>query len=159
MTSLTILTVGTVKEGYLRDGIAEYRKRISSYANCEIRELKEERIANENHQTAVASALRAEGERILAAVPKDAFTVALCVEGKSMDSTALASLLSRGIGRSGKLCLIIGSSHGLAEEVKAAADFRLSFSPLTFPHQLMRLVLLESLYRSFTIIAGKKYHK
>ena len=103
--------------------------------------------------------MRAEGERILAAVPKDAFTIALCVEGKSMDSVALASLLSKGIDRSGKICLLIGSSHGLAPEVKAAADFRLSFSPLTFPHQLMRLILMESLYRSFTIIAGKKYHK
>ena len=159
MTSLTILAVGSIKESYLRDGIAEYRKRISAFANCEIKELKEEKIADEDDRTAVASALRAEGERILAAVPKDAFTVALCVEGKSMDSHGLAALLAKGIDRSGKICLIIGSSHGLDERVKAAADFRLSFSPLTFPHQLMRLILMESLYRSFSIIAGKKYHK
>ena len=159
MTSLTIIAVGNIKEDYLRDGIAEYKKRISAYANCEVKELKEEKIANENDQASVAAALRAEGERILAAVPKDAFTVALCVEGKSMDSPALASLLSKGIDRSGKICLLIGSSHGLSPEVKAASDFRLSFSPLTFPHQLMRLILMESLYRSFTIIAGKKYHK
>ncbi|MBR2952096.1 MAG: 23S rRNA (pseudouridine(1915)-N(3))-methyltransferase RlmH [Clostridia bacterium] len=159
MTSLTIIAVGNIKEAYLRDGIAEYRKRISAYANCEIKELKEEKIANEDDRTAVAAALRAEGERILAAVPRDAFTVALCVEGKSMDSPSLAALLSKGIDRSGKVCLLIGSSHGLSPEVKASADFRLSFSPLTFPHQLMRLVLMESLYRSMTIIAGKKYHK
>ena len=159
MTSLTIVSVGSIKEGYLREGIAEYRKRLSSFANCEIKELKEERIADEEDRTAVAHALRAEGERILAAVPKDAFTIALCVEGKSMDSVALASLLSRGVDRSGKLCLIIGSSHGLDESVKSAADFRLSFSPLTFPHQLMRLILMEALYRSFSIMAGKKYHK
>ena len=159
MTSLTLIAVGGIKEDYLREGIAEYRKRISAYANCEIKELKEEKIANEDDRAAVASALHAEGERILAAIPKDAFTVALCVEGKSLDSPALASLLSKGIDRSGKICLLIGSSHGLAPEVKAVADFRLSFSSLTFPHQLMRLVLMESLYRSFTIIAGKKYHK
>ena len=159
MTSLTVIAVGGIKEDYLREGIAEYKKRICAYANCEIKELKEEKIVNEEDRAAVASALRAEGERILSAIPKDAFTVALCVEGKSLDSLALASLLSRGIDRSGKICLLIGSSHGLAPEVKAAADFRLSFSALTFPHQLMRLVLMESLYRSFTIIAGKKYHK
>lgn len=159
MTSLTLIAVGNVKEVYLRDGIAEYRKRLSAFANCEIKEIKEEKIADEDDQTAVAAALRAEGERISAAIPKDAFTIALCVEGKSVDSPALASLLAKGIDRCGKVCLLIGSSHGLSPEVKAAADFRLSFSPLTFPHQLMRLVLMESLYRSFTIIAGKKYHK
>ncbi len=159
MTSLTIVAVGNLKEDYLRDGIAEYSKRIRAYANCEIKEIKEEKIANENDRSAIAAALRSEGERILAAVPKDAFTVALCVEGKSMDSPALASLIAKGIDRSGKVCFLIGSSHGLSDDVKAAADFRLSFSPLTFPHQLMRLILMESLYRSFTIIAGKKYHK
>ena len=159
MTSVTVLAVGGVKEGYLREGIAEYKKRISAFANCEIRELKEERIANEEDRGAIAFALRAEGERILAAIPKGAFTVALCVEGKSMDSPSLAALLAKGIDRSGKICLVIGSSHGLDECVKARADFRLSFSPLTFPHQLMRLILMESLYRSFSIIAEKKYHK
>lgn len=159
MTSVTILAVGSLKETYLREGIAEYVKRISSFADCEIRELKEERITCEDNASAVAAALESEGERLLAAVPKGAYTVALCVEGKSLDSPALAATLARAIDQCGKICFLIGSSHGLSPRVKQAADFRLSFSALTFPHQLMRLVLTEAIYRSFTIIAGKKYHK
>ena len=85
--------------------------------------------------------------------------IALCVEGKQYDSPELAALIGRGIDTRGKISLIIGSSHGLCEKVKAACDVRLSFSRLTFTHQLMRVNLYEALYRSFTIIAGKKYHK
>lgn len=159
MASVTILTVGTLKEGYLREGIAEYCKRISAYAECDIRECREERIRDEDNRQEIEAALNAEGERLLAAVPKGAYTVALCVEGKSLDSPALAGLLSEAIDRSGKICFIIGSSHGLSESVKHSSDFRLSFSSLTFPHQLMRLILTEAVYRSLTILAGKRYHK
>ena len=157
--TLDIITVGTLKEDYLRAGIEEYKKRISAYARVQIHELKEERVANEDDATSIDRALEAEAEKILARLAPDAYKVALCVEGTQYDSVALASVLERGSEKSGKLALVIGSSHGLSGNVKRACDLRLSISKLTFPHQLMRLSLMEILYRSFSIMAGKKYHK
>ncbi len=157
--TIDIITVGSLKEDYLREGIEEYKKRLCAFGRVQITELKEEKIANEDDSAAVSRALSAEGEKILARIPSDAFKVALCVEGTQYDSPALAALLDRGLAKSGKLALVIGSSHGLCESVKAACDLRLSVSKLTFPHQLMRFMLMEILYRSFSILAGKKYHK
>ena len=157
--TLDIITVGTLKEDYLRAGIEEYKKRISAYARVQIHELKEERVANEDDAASIDRALEAEAEKILARLSPDAYKGALCVEGAQYDSVALASVLERGSAKSGKLALVIGSSHGLSENVKRACDLRLSISKLTFPHQLMRLSLMEILYRSFSIMAGKKYHK
>ena len=157
--TLDIITVGTLKEDYLRAGIEEYKKRISAYARVQIHELKEERVANEDDAASIDRALEAEAEKILARLSPDAYKVALCVEGTQYDSVALASVLEKGSAKSGKLALVIGSSHGLSENVKRACDLRLSISKLTFPHQLMRLSLMEILYRSFSIMAGKKYHK
>ena len=159
MIQLTILTVGTLKESYLRDAIAEYQKRLSAFARCEEIVLREERIADEEDATAVRAALAAEGEHILARIPEGAYTVARCVEGRMMDSPTLAAALGSAADRTGKLCFVIGSSHGLSPAVKARADLRLSISPLTFPHQLARVMLHEILYRSFSILHGKKYHK
>ena len=159
MANITIISVGTLKEDYLRDAVAEYKKRLSQYARVEEINIKEEKIADEDDSSQVKRALEAEGEKILAAIPKGAGKIALCVEGKQYDSPALASLIGKMADESGKIALIIGSSHGLCDSVKRAADVRLSVSALTFPHQLMRVVLLEALYRSFTILAGKKYHK
>ncbi len=159
MTHLTIITVGSLKETYLTAAIAEYKKRLAPYARVEEIELKEERIPDEEQSAHVRAALAAEGERILKALPKDAYTVALCVEGTHYDSPALAAVLAKGAEVRGKIALVIGSSHGLAPQVKSACDLRLSVSELTFPHQLMRVMLYEILYRSFTIQHGKKYHK
>ena len=159
MANLTIITVGTLKEDYLKDAVAEYKKRLSQYARVEEVNIKEEKISNESDFSEISRALDREGERILAAVPKGAGIIALCVEGKQYDSPELARLIDRLCDESGKIALIIGSSHGLSENVKRAAAVRLSFSKLTFPHQLMRVILFESLYRSFTILAGKAYHK
>ena len=156
---LTVITVGTLKEKYLKEATAEYKKRLSSYAKCEEIEIKEERIANEDDNTEIYRALDSEAERILAAIPKGAFKVALCVEGTQYTSEGLAELVRSAEDTSGKLCLIIGSSHGLSNKVKRACDVRLSVSKMTFPHQLMRVVLLEAMYRSFTILSGKRYHK
>ena len=156
---LQIITVGTLKEGYLKDALAEYKKRLSQYARVEETSIAEVRIANEDDKSEIARALAAEGDKIIAAMPKDAYKIALCVEGREYDSIALADLISRGGDKSGKISLVIGSSYGLDERVKAACDARLSVSKLTFPHQLMRVILYETLYRSFTIIAGKRYHK
>lgn len=159
MVQLTLITVGTLKEAYLVSAANEYKKRLSALAAINEYTLKEERIRDENNVAEVAAALRAEGTRIMEKIPKDAFTVALCVEGDMPDSVQLAKILENGASRSGKLCFIIGSSHGLSPEVKAAAHYRLSVSRLTFPHQLMRVMLSEILYRSFSITAGKHYHK
>lgn len=159
MTHITLITVGNLKEDYLRAAAKEYETRLSGLASLERVELSEERIRDEEDKTAVAAALRAEGERIMTKIPDGAYTVALCVEGKQYDSEGLADLIKERTAYSGRLCLIIGSSHGLSPEVKARADLRLSVSKMTFPHQLMRVMLLEILYRTYSIIAGKKYHK
>ncbi len=159
MANITLITVGTLKESYLKDAVAEYKKRLSQYARVDEINIKEERIANEDDESEIRRALENEGEKILAAIPKGSGRIALCVEGKQYDSPSLARLIGRMTDESGKITLIIGSSHGLCERVKRECDVRLSVSQLTFPHQLMRVVLYEALYRSFTILAGKKYHK
>ena len=159
MANITLITVGTLKEDYLKDAVAEYKKRLSQYARVDEINLKEEKIHNEDDASEIRRALDAEADRILAVIPKGASSIALCVEGKQYDSPALASLIGKMIDEGGKIALIIGSSHGLSDKVKNACQVRLSFSKLTFPHQLMRVVLYEALYRSFTILAGKKYHK
>ena len=159
MANITIISVGTLKEDYLKEAVSEYKKRLSQYAKVDEVNIKEEKIANEDDASQIKRALEAEGERILAAIPKGAGKIAMCVEGKQYNSVALSSLIGKMLDDGGKVALIIGSSHGLAESVKRACDVRLSVSMLTFPHQLMRVVLLEALYRSFTILAGKKYHK
>ncbi len=159
MVQLTVITVGSLKEGYLREALAEYKKRLSGMVRTYEVELREERILNEENQAEIEAALSKEGERMLAAIPDGAYTVALCVEGKEMDSEGLARALGAAADRTGKLCFLIGSSHGLAPAVKRRADLCLSVGRLTFPHQLMRVILYEVLYRSFSILAGKRYHK
>ena len=159
MTRLTIISVGTLKEDYLARAIAEYTKRLSAYCRVEEVNLREERIANEDDAAAVRAALDREGENILSRIPEGAYTVALCVEGEMLSSETLAARIGEAVDRRGKICFIIGSSHGLSPAVKAAAHLRLSISRLTFPHQLLRAFLPEIIYRSFTILAGKRYHK
>lgn len=159
MAQLTIITVGTLKEDYLKEAVTEYKKRLSQYARVEEINIKEERISNEDDKTEISSALDTEGEKILSAVPKGSAKIALCVEGKQYDSEGLAALIGKFSDECGKIALIIGSSHGLSEKVKNECAIRLSVSKMTFPHQLMRVILFEALYRSFTILAGKRYHK
>ena len=159
MANITLITVGTLKENYLKDAVSEYKKRLSQYARVDEINIKEERIVNEDDPSEIKRALEIEADKIISAIPKGSGKIALCVEGKQYDSPALAGLIGRMADESGKITLIIGSSHGLSERVKRECDVRLSVSALTFPHQLMRVVLYEALYRSFTILAGKKYHK
>ncbi len=159
MAALTIITVGTLKEDYLKEAVYEYKKRLSQYAKVEEINIKEEKIADEDNNTEIKSALDREADKILSAIPKGAAKIALCVEGKEYDSPALASLIGKYSDECGKIALIIGSSHGLSDKVKSECNIKLSFSKMTFPHQLMRVILYEALYRSFTILAGKKYHK
>ena len=159
MAQITVITVGTLKEDYLRKGVEEYKKRLSQYAKVEEIELKEERINDEDDRSEIERALEREAEKILSKIPKDSVCISLCVEGKQYTSEELAELMQSAVNTKGRIALIIGSSHGLSPRVKSACDVRLSFSKLTFPHQLMKVMLFEALYRSFTIIAGKKYHK
>ena len=159
MANVTIITVGTLKESYLREAVSEYKKRLSQYAKVDEVELKEERINNEDNRAEIESALSKEADKILSAIPKDALKIALCVEGKQYTSEELSRLIGEGCDTGGKIAFVIGSSYGLSERVKRECDVRLSFSKLTFPHQLMKVILFESVYRSFTILAGKRYHK
>ncbi len=156
---ITLITVGTLKEAYLQTALAEYVKRISAYATFREVNIPEVRITDEDDQKRVSAALRAEGEKILAAMPADAHRIALCVEGRQYTSEELAELVGGANDRCGKLVFVIGSSHGLDPAVKAACETRLSVSKMTFPHQLMRVILAEGIYRSLTILTGKKYHK
>ncbi len=159
MTQLTIITVGALKEDYLKDAVSEYKKRLAQYARVDEINIKECAIKNEDDTSEIARALDAEADKIIGAVPKDSYKIALCVEGKEFSSPELAKVISEALDSVGKITLVIGSSHGLSERVKAECKLRLSVSKMTFPHQLMRVILLEGLYRSFTIIAGKRYHK
>ena len=159
MINLTIVSVGTLKEGYLKEACAEYKKRLSQFAKVDEVNIKEETIRNEDDTAEITRALAAEGEKILAAIPKDAYKIALCVEGVQYDSPALTRVIEKACDGVGKIALIIGSSHGLSDVVKSKCDLKLSVSKLTFPHQLMRPLLYEVIYRSFSIIAGKRYHK
>jgi 23S rRNA (pseudouridine1915-N3)-methyltransferase len=159
MISLTVITVGNLKESYWRDAVAEYEKRLGAFAKTNLIQLKEHKLPDDPSEGEIATALSEEGARILAAIPPRAYRIALCVEGVQFSSEELARRIDTAISNGGALCLIIGSSHGIAPEVKAACDLRLSVSKLTFPHQMMRVLLLEVLYRSFSILKGTKYHK
>ena len=159
MLHIKLIALGNLKESYLREALAEYEKRLSAFARTEIVELKECRLPDAPSPAEIEAALEKEAAAVLAAIPPRAYTVALCVEGKQFSSEALAEKLSAVMQQSGELVLIIGSSHGLSPRVKAAADLRLSVSALTFPHQLMRVLLLETVYRSLSILHGSKYHK
>ena len=159
MTQITLITVGSLKESYLKDAFAEYKKRLSQYARVDEINIKEELIKNEEDVCEINRALDAEGLKIIGAIPKDSYKIALCVEGTEYDSLGLADVIARAKDTTGKITLIIGSSFGLSKRVKEECQLRLSLSKLTFPHQLMRTILMEAVYRSFTIIAGKRYHK
>ena len=157
---ITLITVGKLKEKYLREGINEYLKRLQAYAKVDIIELADEK---EPYNASAAEELQIkakEGERIKAKIKPDDYVIALAIEGAMLDSPGLAkkidSLATQGHS---DLTFIIGGSLGLDESVLKRADFKLSFSALTFPHQLMRLILLEQIYRSFRIIKGEPYHK
>ena len=157
--TVRFITVGNLKESYLREAAAEYRKRLSGMCRVEEIELKEVKLPEDPSESEIKKALSEEAKAILAAIPPRSFPVALCVEGKQMSSPDLSRKLESVTAECGILCFIIGSSHGLAPEVKSAAKMRLSVSELTFPHQLIRVILYEAVYRCYQIAKGSKYHK
>ena len=160
MRTVTVLCVGKLKEAYFRDACAEYVKRLGGFAKVQITELDEERLPDTPSAAQIEAALAAEGKRMLEKIPRGAAVVALCIEGREQSSEALAATLSRwAVEGISHVVFAIGSSFGLSPEVKAAAKLKLSMSPMTFPHQLARVMLLEQLYRACQIEAGGKYHK
>ncbi len=159
MISITIIHVGDFKEKYLDDAFKEYTKRISGYAKFEDIYIKEESLPEVPSHVQIEKALSNEAKQILSKTDMKSKKIALCVEGKQLSSEELADLMDKSTSDYSKLTFIIGSSHGLSQEIKKIADMRLSFSKMTFPHQLMRVILAEQIYRAETIIAGKKYHK
>lgn len=159
MLQVTVIAVGNLKEAYWRDALSEYEKRLRAFCNLELTVLKETKLPDEPTEGEIRAALDDEAKRILAAIPPRAYRIALCVEGKQFSSEALAKKLETAANEHGNICLIIGSSHGIAQKIKEGCDLRLSVSELTFPHQMMRVMLLEILYRCFNIQKGTKYHK
>lgn len=159
MFRVKLIVLGSLKESYWREAVAEYLKRLGAYAKVELIEQKECRLSEAPSPAEIDAALESEADAILAAVPPRAPLIPLCIEGKQLSSTELAEKLEEIKNTQGEVCFVIGSSHGLSPRVKSAAAFKLSFSKLTFPHQMARVILLETLYRSLSISAGAKYHK
>lgn len=159
MLTVDIICVGNLKERYWRDACAEYIKRLTPWAKVTINELAEEHGKADN-DAGIEAIICGEGQRILDAVGKKAYMIALCIEGKKFTSPALSEKLSDAmLGGSSTIAFVIGGSYGLSPEVKARADLKFSMSDLTFPHQLARVMLLEQIYRSLSIMNGTKYHK
>ena len=160
MLKIHIVHVGTIKEKYLSDAVAEYEKRLNAYCQLNNISIKEEKLSDKPSEAEIANALKREGERIIAALPPRAYNIAMCVEGKQYKSENFSELLMNAANEGfSDICLIIGGSDGLSDEVKKFCRLRLSVSEMTFPHQLMRVILLEQVYRAFNIAAGGKYHK
>ena len=160
MLHINIVHVGTVKEKYLTDAMAEYEKRLSAYCAINNIGIKDERLPQNPSPAEIHTAIEKEGEKILAALPQKSYNIALCVEGSQMTSESFSEKLTS-LKRDGfsDISFIIGGSDGLSDKVKNACQMRLSVSKMTFPHQLMRVILEEQLYRAFNIAAGGKYHK
>ncbi|MCI9074237.1 MAG: 23S rRNA (pseudouridine(1915)-N(3))-methyltransferase RlmH [Dorea sp.] len=157
---ITLIAVGKIKEKYIRDAVAEYSKRLSRYCRLEILETADEKTPEDAGRAEEKSIREKEGKRILKLIREDAYVITLEIEGRMPDSIELADKIEKlGIRGVSHIIFIIGGSIGLSEEVRARSDYALSFSKLTFPHQLMRVILLEQIYRSFRIIQGEPYHK
>ena len=157
---ITLITVGKIKEKYLKDAIAEYTKRLSKYCKLEIIEVADEKTPD-NASEVVEHAIRVkEAERILRYIKDDAYVITLEINGKQLSSEEFADKIDKlGVQGTSHIIFIIGGSIGLGEDVLKKSDFALSFSKMTFPHQLMRVILLEQVYRSYRIISGEPYHK
>ena len=160
MFEITLITVGKLKEKFYLSAAAEYTKRLSGYCKCRILELNEEKLSDRPSDAEIEAALTREGTQILGKIPRNSWLCVFTPEGKLMSSEALADRM-RQVKLSGKssACFVIGSSFGLSAQVKERADLLLSMSPMTFPHHLARIMVLEQLYRSECIQAGTKYHK
>ena len=160
MQKVTILCVGKLKEKFYTEASAEYLKRLQRHCKCEIIELPEYRLPEDPSPAEKQKALSTEAAAIREKLPRGGAVIAMCIEGKTMSSEDLAEKLQQlqntGVSR---LCILIGSSRGMDEALKKEAGLRLSMSPMTFPHHLARVMVLEQVYRGLSILSGSKYHK
>lgn len=158
--NISLIAMGKLKESYYREACAEYLKRLGAFAAAKVYEPAPVDLPQNPNQSQIEKALSLEAERISEHIKPASFTVAMCIEGKELSSEQLAEKLSdianRGIS---SVNFVIGSSHGLSEEIKRGADLRMSMSPMTFPHSLARVMLLEQVYRAYSILNNSKYHK
>ena len=160
MIKIKIIALSKLKEKYLAEAQAEYLKRLSAFALVEVIEIEPVRLPENPSASEISKALLSEAEAIKKKIPAMSTVIAMCIEGKKFSSEAFAAAIQNKInGGEGTFVYIIGSSYGLAEEIKAMANIKLSFSDMTFPHQLFRIMLLEQVYRAFKINEGSKYHK
>ena len=158
--NINIVCIGKLKEKYWTDAIAEYSKRLGRYCSLTITELKEDRLPDNASPAEELKVKENEGKNILKSLRSDDYVIALDVKGKQLSSEKLAEKIdSLAVAGKSNVAFIIGGSLGLSQEVLSRADFRLSFSPMTFPHQMMRVILAEQIYRGFTISENRKYHK
>ena len=160
MLKITIIALGNLKEKYLREASAEYEKRLKGFCKLEITELDLVRLSDNPKQNEINNALNTEADKILSLIPNGAYVVPLCIEGKPLSSEDLSKRIETvAVSGVSHVIFIIGSSYGLSDRVKQHADLKMSMSPMTFPHQLARIMLLEQIYRSFKITQGGTYHK
>ncbi|MFD1173023.1 23S rRNA (pseudouridine(1915)-N(3))-methyltransferase RlmH [Oceanobacillus picturae] len=157
---ITLVSVGKLKEKYLKQGIQEYMKRLSAYAKVDIVEVADEKAPENMSDAEMLEVKRKEGERILSHINQDTYVITLEINGKMLSSEQLAAKMDElaTYGKS-KIAFVIGGSLGISDEVQKRSDLALSFSKMTFPHQVMRLILLEQVYRAFRINRGEPYHK
>lgn len=157
---ITLLTVGKIKEKFYRDAIAEYSKRLSRYCNLTIIEVSDEKTPDKSNEALDRQIRQKEGARLLDKLNPEAYTIVLAIDGKNIDSISLSKRMEQlALSGNSHLQFIIGGSLGLDEAVLEKADFKLSFGAMTFPHQLMRVILLEQIYRGFRISNNEPYHK
>lgn len=157
---ITILCVGKVKEKFYRDAIDEFSKRLSRYCKLEIVEVADEKTEEQSSETEIRLVKEKEGERLLKNIKDDAYVITLCIDGKQLDSEELSEKIEKlGVQGVSHICFVIGGSLGLSEAVVKRADYKLSFSKMTFPHQLMRVILSEQIYRAYRIMNHEPYHK
>lgn len=160
MLNISVICIGKLKEKYLSEAVSEYQKRLTTLCRLQIIQLPAAFLPDSPKESEIEAALKSEGEKILDKIPAASYVISLCIEGKTLSSEALSEKISSlKVQGTSNLVFIIGGSYGLSEEVKKRSHFRLSMSPMTFPHQLARVMLLEQIYRALGIEAGTKYHK
>lgn len=159
MLNVNIICIGSLKERFFTDAVNEYKKRLSRYCKFNIVELDEEKITADETPSQIEKTLQKEGDRILSKISRSDYVIAMCIEGEELSSTELSQKLTDISMTTGTVDFVVGGSWGLSSDVKNRADYRLSVSKMTFPHQLFRVMLSEQIYRAFSISANAKYHK
>ena len=159
MLKITLISLGKIKEDYFLSACREYEKMLGGFCRFTSEFLQAEKLSPDPSEKEIENALGKEGENILKKIPQGAYVIAMCIEGKEMSSTQLAAEIEKISLNNSSLYFIVGSSYGLCEKVKARADLKLSMSRMTFPHNLARVMLLEQIYRSLSILGNRKYHK